>query len=82
MASAIDLAHRRPSAVEPAAVDLAELGVAGAVLIRFEIFQMEQLKGDAGLAPLGVQVGRRRGRADGASAVSGTCTHGPAAPRR
>jgi hypothetical protein len=69
-AGAVDLAHREPTAGEPAAVDLAELGVAVAVRMLLEIFQMEQLEGDAGLAPLGVQVGavgdgamvRRRGR--------------------
>ncbi len=53
----MDLAHREPPAVEPAPVDLAELGVAVPVRMLLEIFQMEQLEGDARLAPLGVQGG-------------------------
>ena len=81
-AGAVDLAHREPPAVEPAAVDLAELGVAVPVRMLLEIFQMEQLKGNAGLAPLGVQVG-----AVGDGAMAGgqrrwAHTPGRAAPRR
>src|SRR5712691_755191 len=45
-AGAMDLAHREPPALEPAAVDLAELGVAVAVRMLLEIFEMEQLKRD------------------------------------
>jgi hypothetical protein len=54
---AMDLAHRQAPALEPAAVDLAELGVAVAVGMLLEVFEMEQLERDAGLAPLGMQVG-------------------------
>jgi len=53
----MDLAHRQAAALEPAPVDFAELGVAVAVRMLLEIFEMEQLEGDAGLAPLGMQVG-------------------------
>jgi hypothetical protein len=56
-AGAMDLAHRQAPAVEPATVDLAELGVAVAVRMLLSIFEMEQLEGDAGLAPLGMQIG-------------------------
>src|SRR5205809_4121668 len=59
-AGAMDLAHREPPALEPAAVDLTELGVAVPVRMLLEIFEMEQLEGDAGLAPLGMQVGAVR----------------------
>jgi hypothetical protein len=54
-AGAMDLAHREPPALEPPAVDLAELGVAVPVGMLLEIFQMEQLEGDARRAALGVQ---------------------------
>ena len=57
LAGAMDLAHRQAPALEPAPVELAELGVAVAVRMLLEIFQMEQLERDAGLAPLGMQVG-------------------------
>src|SRR5437867_841874 len=57
LAGAMDLAHRQAAALEPAPVDFAELGVAVAVRMLLEIFEMEQLEGDAGLAPLGMQVG-------------------------
>jgi hypothetical protein len=53
----MDLAHRHPPALEPAPVNLAELGVAVAVRMLLEIFEMEQLERDARLAPFGVQVG-------------------------
>ncbi len=53
----MDLAHRQPPALSPAAVELAELGVAVAVRMLLEIFEMEQLERDTGLAPLGMQVG-------------------------
>src|SRR5206468_5073077 len=56
-AGAMDLAHREAAAPEPAAVDLTELGVAVAVRMLLEIFEMEQFEGDAGPAPLGMQVG-------------------------
>jgi hypothetical protein len=69
-------------AVEPAAVDLAELGVAVTVRMLLEIFQMEQLEGDAGLAPLGVQVGAVRDGAMVRRRCRGARTHGPTAPRR
>src|SRR6266576_2667627 len=57
LAGAMDLAHRQAAALEPAPVDFAELGVAVAVRMLLEIFEMEQLERDAGLAPLGMQVG-------------------------
>src|SRR5437016_13202950 len=53
----MDLAHRQAAALEPAPVDFAELGVPVAVRMLLEIFEMEQLERDAGLAPLGMQVG-------------------------
>src|SRR3989441_6215303 len=53
----MDLAHRQAPAPEPAAVALTELRVAVAVGMLLEIFEMEQLEGDAGPAPLGMQVG-------------------------
>src|SRR5436309_14458677 len=52
----MDLAHRQAPAPEPAAVALTELRVAIAVGMLLEIFEMEQLEGDAGPAPLGIQV--------------------------
>jgi hypothetical protein len=57
LAGAMDLAHRQAPALEPAAVELAKLGVAVPVRMLLEVFQMEQLEGNARLAPLGVQVG-------------------------
>jgi hypothetical protein len=57
LAGAMDLAHREAPALEPPTVDVAELGVPVAVRMLLEIFQMEQLEGDARLAPLGVQGG-------------------------
>src|SRR3989449_8924749 len=56
----MDLAHRQAAALEPAPVDFAELGVAVPVRMLLEIFEMEQLERDAGLAPLGMQVGAVR----------------------
>jgi hypothetical protein len=53
----MDLAHGEPAALEPAAIELAELRVAVPIRMLLEIFEMEQLEGDAGLAPLGMQVG-------------------------
>ena len=69
LAGAMDLAHRQAPALEPPAVDLAELGVAVAIRVLLEIFEMEQLESDAGPAPLGVQVGAVR---DGAM-MRGRC---------
>src|SRR5258708_40278751 len=40
-AGPMDLAHRQPPALSPASVDLAELGVAVAVRVLLEIFEME-----------------------------------------
>ncbi len=59
-ARAMDLAHRQAPAPEPAAVALTELRVAVAVGMLLAIFEMEQLEGDAGPAPLGMQVGAVR----------------------
>src|SRR5437667_12735050 len=53
----MDLAHRQAPAPEPAAVALTELRVAVAVGMLLEIFEVEQLEGDAGPAPLGMPVG-------------------------
>jgi len=53
----MDLTHRQAPALEPAAVELTELGVAVAVRMVLEIFEMEQFQGDARLAPLAMQVG-------------------------
>ena len=55
VASVVDLAHRQAPPLEPAPVDLAELGVAVAVRMLLEILQVQQLEGDAGLVPFGVQ---------------------------
>ena len=57
LAAAMDLAHRQAAVLEPAPVDFAELGVPVAVRMLLEIFEMEQLERDGGLAPLGMQVG-------------------------
>jgi len=82
LAGAMDLAHRQAAAPEPAAVALAELGVAVAVRMLLEIFEMEQLEGDPGLAPLGVQVGAVGDRAMMRGRGRGAHTRGRAAPRR
>ena len=66
LAGVVDLAHRQAPALQPAPVDLAELGVAVAVGVLLQVLQVEQLERDAGLAPLGVQDARSRARADGA----------------
>ena len=60
LAGAVDLAHGQAAALQPAAVELAELGVPVAVGMVLEVFEVEQFEGDAGLAPLGVQVGAVR----------------------
>ena len=81
VAGVVDLAHRQAPAVQPPPVALAELGVAVAVGVLLQVLQMQQLEGDAGLAPLGMQrdaVGHRLG---GAWAASGVRTGGPPAPR-
>jgi hypothetical protein len=57
LARPMDLAHREPTPFAPAAVELAELGVAIAIGVLLEVLEVQQLQGDAGLAPLGVQVG-------------------------
>jgi hypothetical protein len=57
LAGAMDLTHRQAAPLDPAAIELAELGIAVAVRVLFEIFDMEQLERDAGLAPLGMEVG-------------------------
>jgi hypothetical protein len=76
VAGAVDLAHRQATPLQPAAVDLAELGVAVAGRVLLQVLAVEQLQGDAGLASLGVDpVSRstsRRGRAR---------HHGEARPR-
>ena len=53
----MDLTHRQPAPLEPAAIDLAELGVAVPVGMLPEVFEVEELERDAGLAPLRMQVG-------------------------
>jgi hypothetical protein len=40
----VGLAHRQPAAAEPTAVELAELGVARAVGMLLEIFEVQQLE--------------------------------------
>ena len=67
----MDLAHRQAAPLQPA-VELAELGVAVAVGVLLEVLEVEQPQGDAGLAPLGVQVG-----AVGDGAVVGGRAWGP-----
>ena len=62
LAGVVDLAHRQAAPAEPAAVDLAELGVAVPVGVLLEVLEVEQLQGDAGLAALGVQGGAVRPR--------------------
>ena len=57
LAGVVDLAHRQAAPAEPAAVDLAELGVAIPVGMLLEVLEVEQLQRDAGLAALGVQGG-------------------------
>ena len=57
LAGVMDLPHRQPAALHPPAVDLAELGVAVAVGVPLQVLQVEQLEGDAGLAPFGMQDG-------------------------
>jgi hypothetical protein len=51
------LTHREPAPFAPAAVELPELGIAIAVGVLLEVLEVEQLQSDAGLPPLGVQVG-------------------------
>ena len=82
LAGAVDLAHRQAPALEPAAVELAELGVAVAVRVLLEVLEVEQLEGDAGLAPLGMQGGAVGARRDAAWAASAARTGAPPAPRR
>ena len=53
----MDLAHGGPAAFAPATVELAELGIAIAVGVLLEVLDVQQLQGDAGLAPLDVHVG-------------------------
>ena len=72
LAPSMDLAHREPAPCAPAAVELAELGIAIAVGVLLEVLEVQQLQGDAGLAPLGVQVG-----AIGDDAVVGGRRRGP-----
>jgi hypothetical protein len=48
VAGVVDLAHRPAPAVEPLPVELAELGVAVAVGMLFQILQVQQLERDAG----------------------------------
>jgi hypothetical protein len=57
LAPLMDLAHGAPAPFAPPAVELAELGIAIAVGVLLEVLEVQQLQGDAGLAPLGVQVG-------------------------
>jgi hypothetical protein len=44
----MDLAHRAPASVAPAAVELAELGIAIAIGVVLEVLEVQQLQGDAG----------------------------------
>ena len=80
VAGVVDLAHRQPAPLQPAAVELAELRVAVAVGMLLEILEVEQFEGDAGLAPLGVEI---RAVRDGPM-VRGRCRepveHAPPAP--
>ena len=57
LARPVHLSHRQPSATQPGAVDLAELGIPVPVGILLQVLDVQELEGDAGLAPLGVQVG-------------------------
>jgi hypothetical protein len=54
VAGAVDLAHRQAPPLQPAAVDLAELGVTIAGRVLLQVLEVEQLQGDAGLSSLGV----------------------------
>ena len=83
LAGAVDLAHRQAAALQPAAVELAELGVAVAVGMLLQVLEVEQLQGDAGLAPLGVQVGAvGHGPVAAGRPRRGGRTAGPPGPRR
>lgn len=62
LAGAVLLAHREPVPGEPLAVEVAEPGVAVAGGMLLEVLQVEQFQGDAGLLPLGVEVGTVRQR--------------------
>jgi hypothetical protein len=62
LAGAVDLAHRQAAPLQPASVQIAEPGVAIAVGVLLQVFEVEQLEGDAGLAPLGVDPGAVRRR--------------------
>jgi hypothetical protein len=57
LAGAVELTHGQAPALEPATVDLAELGVPVPVRMLLEVLEVEQLQGHAGLPPLGMQVG-------------------------
>jgi hypothetical protein len=57
VAGAMDLPHRQAAALQPAAVEVAEARVAVAVGVPLQVFEVEQLQGDAGLAPFGVDPG-------------------------
>ena len=66
LAGAMDLPHGQASVLEPPAVDLAVLRVAVPVRMVLEVLEVEQLQGDAGLAPFAVDVGAIRPRPRGA----------------
>ena len=53
----MDLSHGQAAALQPAAVEVAEPRVAVAVGVLLQVFQVEQLQGDPGLAALGVDPG-------------------------
>jgi hypothetical protein len=61
VAGAVDLAHRQAPPLQPAAVQVAEPGVAIAVGLALQVLQVQQLQGDARLAPLGMNPGAVRG---------------------
>jgi hypothetical protein len=57
LTGAMDLPHGQAATLQPAAVEVAEPGVAVAVRVPLQVFEVEQLQGDAGLAALGVDPG-------------------------
>lgn len=51
------LAHRQAAELDPAPVELVEPRVPGPVRMLLELLDVEEFQGDAGLAPLGMEVG-------------------------
>ncbi len=60
LAGPVLLAHGEPLAAEPLAIQIAEPGVAVPGGMLLEVLQVEQFQGNAGLLPLGVEVGAIR----------------------